>query len=256
MYFRKRYRFSTLAMFSFLILAIILLGILFYYHSNSHALWQIVSQRCIPGSKVHQQTNPCAKVELKQGYVLIKDRVGVLQYLLIPTERISGVGSTSVLKASTPNFFSQAWEERKMLSYRYGERIDDQTLSLAINSRWGRTQDQLHIHISCLKPEVAQQIQAFQANITQQWQKIILVNHPYQIRLISRQQLAQQSPFRIVAHELPRAKLHMEDYGIAMVSLGKQQLALLAIQTQWWRGILGASEELQDHSCQMLAGED
>jgi CDP-diacylglycerol pyrophosphatase len=47
--------------------------------------------------------------------VLLKDRNGPLQYLLMPTYRINGIESPLLLKSGTPNFFWQAWQSRGVL---------------------------------------------------------------------------------------------------------------------------------------------
>ncbi|MBK5674042.1 CDP-diacylglycerol diphosphatase, partial [Salmonella enterica] len=94
------------------------------------------------------------EVNLKGGYVLFKDRNGPLQYLLMPTYRINGTESPLLLDPLTPNFFWQAWQGREIMSQRHGAPVPDNAVSLAINSRSGRTQNHFHIHISCLRPDV------------------------------------------------------------------------------------------------------
>ncbi|VTM60215.1 CDP-diacylglycerol pyrophosphatase [Klebsiella pneumoniae] len=41
------------------------------------------------------------------------------------------------------------------MSQRHGAPVPDNAVSLAINSRSGRTQNHFHIHISCLRPMCA-----------------------------------------------------------------------------------------------------
>ncbi|MCK8225380.1 CDP-diacylglycerol diphosphatase, partial [Erwinia amylovora] len=43
-------------------------------------------------------------------------------------------------------------EERRV------ERIDDRIYELAGNTRWGLTQNQLHVHISFLRPDIRQRL--------------------------------------------------------------------------------------------------
>ncbi|VTO15486.1 CDP-diacylglycerol pyrophosphatase [Klebsiella variicola] len=44
------------------------------------------------------------------------------------------------------------------MSQRHGAPVPDNAISLAINSRSGRTQNHFHIHISCLRPDVRAQL--------------------------------------------------------------------------------------------------
>lgn len=59
--------------------------------------------------------------------------------------------------------------------------VNEQFLSLAINSKYGCTQEQLHIHLACLKPEIYQIIRKNENSITASWQplKEKINNHQY-----------------------------------------------------------------------------
>lgn len=69
----------------------------------------------------------------------------------------------------TPNFFWQAWQGREIMSQRHGAPVPDNAVSLAINSRSGRTQNHFHIHISCLRPDVRAQLDKDAAAISSRW---------------------------------------------------------------------------------------
>lgn len=138
-----------------LILIILAAGLIYKLRfSNADALWKIISQQCIPHMTTEDDPRPCAEVNIPAGFAVLKDRNGPLQYLLIPTVPISGIESPQLLTATSPNYFADAWQARYFMAEKYGAPIDDTDISLAINSQYGRTQDQLHIHISCLKPQV------------------------------------------------------------------------------------------------------
>ncbi len=83
-------------------------------HSNT--LWKIISQQCIPNQEQKNNPAPCSEVNKKAGFVVYKDRQGPLQYLLIPTTKITGIESPELLVATTPNFFAQAWQARKFMA--------------------------------------------------------------------------------------------------------------------------------------------
>lgn len=55
------------------------------------------------------------------------------------------------------------------MSQKYGQEIPDKAVSLTINSRSGRTQNHLHIHISCLRTDVRQQLDDNLAKISTRW---------------------------------------------------------------------------------------
>ncbi len=103
---------------------------------------------------------------------MLKDRNGPLQYLLMPTAKITGIESPQVLKPDTSNFFALAWQARHFMADNSVNRFDDAVISLAINSEYGRTQNQLHIHISCLQPAVKTRLAQLQGDFSESWQPL------------------------------------------------------------------------------------
>jgi CDP-diacylglycerol pyrophosphatase len=244
----------TLSLITFL-LALLIVGLLlaaFHFQKNSNALWQIISEKCLPGMTQRGDPAPCQRVDLAKGYVTLKDLNGPLQYLLMPIEKITGMESPILLHPATPNLFADAWQERSLLAQRRGKPIDDTALSLAINSQYARSQNQLHIHISCLRPDVRQRLDALAPQLSEQWQSETLQKHRYQIRTLTEAQLAQQSVFIRLAAEVPDARSEMGKYGMALAALPDGRLALMAIERNWVKLESGSAEELQDHRCQIL----
>ncbi|XLM23387.1 CDP-diacylglycerol diphosphatase, partial [Chromobacterium piscinae] len=46
------------------------------------------------------------------GVAVLKDRNGALQYLLIPTEKVSGIESPRLLGDDAPAYWREAWQAR------------------------------------------------------------------------------------------------------------------------------------------------
>ncbi|RAX28917.1 CDP-diacylglycerol diphosphatase, partial [Enterococcus sp. HPCN18] len=84
-------------------------------------------------------------------------------------------------------------------------------VSLTINSPTGRTQNHFHIHISCLRPDVREKLNASQGQISTQWLPLPggLEGHEYLARRVTENELVQRSPFMMLAEELPEARDHM-----------------------------------------------
>jgi CDP-diacylglycerol pyrophosphatase len=223
-----------------------------HFHKNSNALWQIISEKCVPGMATTGTPAPCEQVNTAQGYVTLKDINGPLQYLLMPIEKITGMESPLILESATPNLFADAWQQRVLLAQKHGAPIADSALSLAINAQYGRTQNQLHIHISCLRPDVRQQLDTLAPRLNAQWQSEMLRKHRYLVRTLSTAELAQQSAFIRLANEVPNARSEMGKYGLALAQLPDGRLALLALERNWLKLNSGSAEELQDHQCGIL----
>jgi len=224
----------------------------FHLHKNSDALWQIVSEKCEPNQRARGLPAPCQRVDLAQGYALLKDLNGPLQYLLIPLAKITGMESPALLDPATPNFFAFAWQARAQLAAKRGAPIADSALSLAINAEYGRTQNQLHIHISCLRPDVRRALDRLAPTLSSHWQQEQLRQHAYQIRALTLPELTQRNVFIRVADEIPNARSEMGKYGMALAALPDGRLALMALERNWLLLNRGSAEELQDHSCAIL----
>ena len=238
------------------LLAPVVVGMLaaaLHFKKNSDALWQIVSEKCLPHQQSSGDPAPCQHVDQPHRYAMLKDMNGPLQYLLIPLDKITGIESPRLLQPATPNYFALAWHERTLLAQRRGSPIADRVLSLAINSQYGRTQNQLHIHLSCLRPDVRQQLDKLKPQLGGKWQELTLRKHRYWLRTLTADELTQQSAFIRLADERPQVRTEMGKYGLALAELSDGRLVLMAIERNWLLLNSGSAEELQDHACQLIA---
>lgn len=244
--------------FVIILLALVLLaaagGWVWFKSGSRDALRQIVFEQCLPNAREHNSPAPCEQVNFQGGYVLMKDRNGPVQHLLMPTYRINGTESPLLTQARTPNFFWQAWQSREVMSEKRGSAVPDNAISLAINSRIGRTQNHFHIHISCLRPDVRKQLNDDAALISSQWLELPggLRGHAYLARRVTEAELVQRSPFVMLAEEVPEARTHMGRYGLAMVPQADGTFVLLATERNLLAFNLASAEEIQDHQCNIL----
>ncbi|HKM74303.1 MAG TPA: CDP-diacylglycerol diphosphatase, partial [Stellaceae bacterium] len=154
--------------------AIVLLGTALSGNAaDPDALWKIVHQQCVPDQQQKGDPAPCALVELQpgdaKGYAVLKDIVGATQYLLIPTARVPGIESALLLASGAPNYFADAWRERGYTERAAQRALPREAISLAINSAFGRSQNELHIHIDCVRTDVRAVLQRQLAAIGDTW---------------------------------------------------------------------------------------
>ncbi|OAT15434.1 CDP-diacylglycerol pyrophosphatase [Buttiauxella noackiae ATCC 51607] len=193
-------------------------------------------------------------MDLQSGFVLLKDIHGPLQYLLLPTTKMKGMESPELLQAKTANFFWLAWQQRNFMSLRRGSPVPDDVISLTINSTSGRTQNQLHIHISCLRPDVRNQLNQYAKTLNNGWQDFPapLAGNKYIARKVSEAEFVQRSPFILLASQVPQAREHMGSYSLAMAKLADGEWVILATERNLLHLNLASAEQLQDHSCELL----
>lgn len=253
-----RRRIAILASLAILLTAV---GAITVALADPSALWRIVHDRCVPNFVQHGSPKPCLTVDLhhgeEHGTVLLKDLRGATQLLLLPTARIGGIESPAILAPGATNYFAAAWRDRAHLTALAGHRPPRGEISLAINSASGRSQNQLHIHIDCLRADVQAALRAHGGQVGDTWAPfpVTLNGHPYWARRLAGPDLT-ANPLMLLADGLPGAKAHMgtETLVVAGATLpdGQPGFYLLADHVGAVPGDRASGEELQDHgrSCQ------
>lgn len=224
-------------------------------HPNGGKLWQIVGGACLPAMKANKTPAPCTAVE--DGYVILKDRVGIAQYLLMPDMDITGIEDARVQTVQT-NFFAKAWENRNLVAIKLGKNVSRDVMSVTVNSQYGRSQDLLHLHIDCLGGDARKNIAELHPTDSG-WSKapVQIAGHPYYVRAVMGETLS-VNPFRLVADELPDAKAHMAAWTIGLVGAtfdGKPGFWILAGRADPAAGEWGSAESIQDHACKIPLGQ-
>ncbi|WP_413990453.1 CDP-diacylglycerol diphosphatase [Labrys okinawensis] len=249
-----------------IILTLLLLAFLYAGYTaiagNRSALWDIVSGKCVPeqGKQGPQQT--CAQVDISQGldhgFAVLKDNATSkpFEYLLIPTTRIAGIEDPRLIEPSAPNYFEDAWEARRFIGKSLGTSPQRDMIALAINSMQDRSQDQLHIHIDCVRADVRTKLNENDQTSGSQWKEIDLPppNHPYAVLRLVEDSLANTNPFRLVAQGLPGASGHMGLMTIVVVgaTFPNGQEGFYVLASQAGSAMNAHGEDLIDPECRVM----
>lgn len=216
--------------------------------ADPDALWKIVHEKCVVA------TAPCAVVDPAEHAALLKDRNGVAQFLLIPTDKITGVEDTALLKPETPNFFADAWDHRDLMQAKLPSPIPRDAISLAVNAQTARSQNQLHIHIDCLSPDARAAIKAQSGSVASDWAPLAapVAGHLFLARRVEGDSLRAFNPFRSIAATLsdPAASMYRRNVVVvgADFTSGPGFIALTDDAPAVPMGY-GGGEDVQDHSC-------
>jgi CDP-diacylglycerol pyrophosphatase len=225
--------------------------------ADPNALWDIVDGQCVPNQLVASQPAPCVAVALEdgeaRGYAVLKDLVGATQFLLIPTARVAGIESPEILAADAPNYFADAWRARSYVEHRAGRGLPRDWMSLAINSAAARSQNQLHIHIDCVRADVRRTLATYSGNIGPSWSPfpVPLAGQPYRAMSVSGEDLDAVNPFRLLANGLTGGDSMGAQTLVAVGSVGvdgQQGFVLLAGRADTANPDSGHGEDLQDHN--------
>lgn len=232
---------------------------------KSDALWNIVNNQCVPKKKSGQKPAPCDEVTFiksqEQGYVILKDLNGPLQYLLMPVAKITGVESPELLNTNEPNYFYESWNARSYMIKRYGADIPADDISLTVNSELGRSQNHLHVHISCIRPDIKKIVNENLAKINSKWNDfpIEILGHKYRAIKISESEFKKNNIFSLVAADIPDGNKNINRYGIAMMAVKNKKkghdFIVLTSRADLLKLNRGSVEEIQDHLCPQLSQE-
>ena len=225
--------------------------------ADSDVLWTIVHDRCVPGEQQSGTPDPCLLVDLSagiaNGYVVLKDRDGATQLLVMPTAKITGIEDPAVLAPGATNYFAMAWLQTPRVDALAHRELPRDALSLAVNSVTGRSQNQLHIHVDCLDAGVRETLKQHMAEIGDRWAplSVKLQGHSYLAMRVSGAWLSDKNPFRLLADGEPGAAAAMGQWTLAVAgaTLADGSLGFVLLANH---GIGAGAEELQDHACHGL----
>ncbi len=226
--------------------------------TDHDALKKIAVEQCAPHMQAGSGPAPCASVDLASGSAVLKDIKGKTQYLLIPTKIVTGIDDPQILAADAPNYWQAAWAARSFVEAAAGKPIPRDDIGLAINSAFGRSQYQLHIHVDCIRPEVKQALSANLEKIGPSWAnlEVDLAGHRYRAMRILGDDLSTQNPFRLLADSDPAVRADMGRQTLAVIAAtfadGKNGFILLNDQANLVKMDFASSSNLLDQDCAVL----
>jgi CDP-diacylglycerol pyrophosphatase len=229
---------------------------------DPNALWHIVHDRCVPDQMEHADPAPCSEVSIasgvENGFAVLKDNSPrkPYEFLLIPTRRISGIESPLILAPDTPNYFQQAWNARFYVSGLLGVRLARDMVGLAVNSARNRTQDQLHIHVDCVRRDVRDLLAAKEGALTDRWSKLEAAGHAYMALKLPAEALARSNLFQILADGIAGARDHMDIETLAVIgaSFKDGSEGFYVLSSEAGPFVPAHAEELLDPSCELARG--
>jgi CDP-diacylglycerol pyrophosphatase len=229
--------------------------------ADRDALKHIVQDQCLPHWRELHDPAPCARI-VPPDFAVLADRKGGAHYLLIATGSATGIEDPAVLADASPNYFAAAWNARDRLDTVIGHPLRREAVGLAVNSAIMRGQDQLHVHIECVKPAVSHALHAAAATLRSQWRPVLIDDRVYSALRIDGEDLAGNDPFRLLANGVPGARADMRAFTIVVVGMqfadGAGFVVLagrtpaggeLAAALATGRGLVPPGETLLDSSC-------
>lgn len=240
-----------------LFIALLLVGC-----ARSDALWTVTHDLCMTNHHYRRDPAPCQQVyqpqDSNQGFSVIQNPRYRLHFLLVPTIAISGIESITLSRPGRPDYFGYAWLMRYPLMAAYGAWVPEDRLGMALNSAYGRSQNQLHIHLTCLRKDVYRQLQAERPYIQDEWQPLPdrLLKHTYYARRVIQPTAMGIYPVSSVARHLRLSPPQLAEWGVALIPAtfsGEKGFILLATRRGLDKGNRASVESLLDKRCAILS---
>ena len=194
-------------------------------NTGRDALRQIVQEQCVVHWTQKHDPSPCRRVFLpdskteSSGYAVLEDRKGGAHYLLIPTQTMAGIESSELLDPDMPNYFAEAWRARDLITSFVGHEVPRSAVGLAINTAHTRTQDQFHVHIECLRQDVAASLRESAERVSNVWSPLMVAGSTYQAQRIMGDGLDGSNLFEMLANLKPDVRHHMGDYTLVVAGM-------------------------------------
>jgi CDP-diacylglycerol pyrophosphatase len=226
--------------------------------AHPNALWNVVHDLCVTDMKASGSPVPCVEVNLAGHYAVLKDLRGATQLLLIPTDRITGIESPVLLGPTSVNYWQAAWGTRLLFEKRAHRPVPRDDIGLAINSIYGRSQNQLHIHIDCVRADIRRLLKENESRIGTHWSAfgVNLAGRHYRVMRLAGADLGSRDPFKLLAEGDPAARADMGLQTLVVIGAtfhdGEPGFILLSDHADLTRNDRAVGESLLDHDCSVL----
>lgn len=229
--------------------------------ARSDALWMITQDLCMTNYHYRRDPAPCQQIYQpqgkEQGFSILQNPRFPYHFILVPNLAMSGIESISLSREGRTDYFGYTWLMRYRLMAAYGAAVPEDMLGMAINSASGRSQNQLHIHLTCLREDVRRQLQAERPYISEQWRPLPdrMLNHSWYARRVMQPTAMGIYPIASVAREFHLTSPQLADYGVALIPTtfsGEKGFILLTTRRGWDKGNRASVESLLDKRCDIL----
>ena len=221
-------------------------------------LWRVV-QTCVATHNLIGTAFPCLTVDVKdgpeRGFAVVRAPFEATHVVVTPTVRTVGIEAERLRADNAPNYFADAWTSRHYVADGLRHEPARTDLAMAVNSRQGRSQDQLHIHVDCIRQDVkrtlAGQVAGFHPG---SWTRtVVLPRAPrYYATALDEADLHSTNIFKLVQNGLGINADDMDEVTVVVVGAdlkGRPGFVVMARQRIANTRDEAHGEALMDHAC-------
>lgn len=214
-------------------------------------LWMAL-KTCVLAKRVANRTFPCLTVDLgdkdRPGSAVLRAPGEPTHIVVMPTDTVIGLEAPVLRGARGVAYWRAALTARHFVSDELKGRVPEGEVALAVNSARGRSQDQLHIHLDCLRPKVVEALNTHGRGVGANWK-------PFPVPLAGDRFLAMRvraaeaetfNPFVALTRLPGRKDLTRTSFAAVATRPDDPEPGYLLLA---YRAPLASAEDVMDHAC-------
>lgn len=214
-------------------------------------LW-VALKTCVLAKKLANRTFPCLSVDLgtgeRPGTAVLRAPGEPTHIVVMPTDTVSGLESAPLRGTRGASYWKAALAARRYVSEALQDRVPEAEVALAVNSARGRSQDQLHIHLDCLRPKVLDALDAHGRQVRRQWAPfpVALAGDRFQAMRIRAAEVDTFNPFAALTSLPGRRDLHRTSFAAVATRPDDPEPGYILLA---YRAPGASAEDIMDHGC-------
>ncbi|TXM99783.1 CDP-diacylglycerol diphosphatase [Methylobacterium sp. WL103] len=214
-------------------------------------LWAAL-KTCVLAKTVANRTFPCLDVDLgdkeRPGTAVLRAPGEPTHVVVLPTVTVAGLEAPALRGTIGAAYWRAALAARHFVSDPLKGRVPVAEVGLAVNSARGRSQDQLHIHLDCMKPRVLASLKAHAHAIRGTWAPfpIPLVGDRYLAMRVPAAEADRFNPFTALARLPGRRDLRETSFAAVATAAGDSEPGFYVLA---YRAPRASAEDLMVHTC-------
>jgi CDP-diacylglycerol pyrophosphatase len=219
-------------------------------------LWMAL-KTCVLAKTVANRTFPCLAVDLgedgRPGTAVLRAPGEPTHVVVLPTVTVSGLESAALRGPHGAAYWRAALGARHFVTDALQGKVADNEVGLAVNSARGRSQDQLHIHLDCLRPKVIAALDAYGKTVGAGWKPfpVPLAGDRFLARRVRAADVDAFNPFAALTTLPGRRDLGRTSFAAVSTRPDDPEPGLLLLA---YRHDAASAEDIMDHTCAIAAG--
>ncbi|MEA1834426.1 CDP-diacylglycerol diphosphatase [Methylobacterium durans] len=220
--------------------------------AGRQVLW-VAIQACVLAKRTTGRPFPCLAVDLgtdgRPGTAVLRAPGQPTHTVVVPTSHVVGLEAPELQHERGNAYWRAALAARHHVADALKGSESPGDIALAVNSRGGRSQDQLHIHLDCVRPSVRAALRVYARGIHRTWaaMPIALQGTRFFAMRIEPDELESINPFAAIA-QLPGRRPDLAQTSFAAINVSGDDLPASLILLAY-RAKDAHAEKLLDHTC-------